>query len=951
MPAAAAEAATRAAAASAASVDQDAGWPAAAALAPAGPAVAAAEVGAAAAAAGAAAAPPLVPPPPRTPEEIAVAAATATAALRLGLQLLKSGKREVRLLPPEALAAAVAPPADGQPPPLQWRHLQYVQLALLAGEGDGGDGGDGGGGPDGGWGNGHAAAGTEAANGESHGTAPAPAPPPPPPRPVPPPAPQRLLPAVDCGGAAAAAGAPDSGSPRAAAAAAAAALGGASLAALAELPDLNGLWLDPDEYDADELDLEPGGAVGGLGAHDAMGHDADADTGAGADVAGPGAGRPAAATAGAVAAGPAAVAAPWRWVRVGDVWTRLWLPPPPPPSTPTTAAPGPALGAAAAAAEPPAPAAHAPVQDAVSHAALLASCCCCSSRRHHGRGDITAPGGLWPCCCRLRSLAVGDRRTPFLGVGDDTAAALAALGGLTKLHLAAAYTLPLSAPATTPATALTPVVTQQQQQQQHTSTAAAPPLLPLPLLPPGRLAPLGRLTALQRLSLHFANPLGRPAEVSAAALPTSLVSLALHGVVLRHHTPQQQARVAAAGPAAGVSTVWSARHSDTGDQCHGVHQLQHPHPHPHFHPQPQHVQGPHGPFPPTPVALPPQAAVTVHRHHHNHHHHHHHHHHHQGPQAHHATVATAAVPAVPAVPAAALRHAPSRPEGSACGDPGTAAVLAAGDGGAEGGGGCLPRLRELSLSSSFVEAPSRLGCGGALRVLSLRDSGLGIESDPPQLQLQLQLQPPAGGGCGGGSGRGVGAGDGGVRQWALLLRRWHGLQAVRLVGSSATAAPGVLLPHGGEAGVGGYGWVGRPAGGQCVFDVVVRGCAWQGPTRVSTAFVPCLPMRGQWAARPAAWPHGLCLTAARHSPPPPRGQARRVWTCTAPSRCTCWCAACPGCACWRSRRRQSLRRLLRRPQLACRSHSRNLQAGRSAALTTHLVLLLLLLLQAAPPTA
>ncbi|KAG2425966.1 hypothetical protein HXX76_013337 [Chlamydomonas incerta] len=546
-------------------VDEGGGLPAAAALAPAGPADAVAV--APLAAAGAAAAPVAPPPPPRTPEALAAAAATATAALRLGLQLLKSGKREVRLLPPEALAAAVAPPAAGQPPPLQWRHLQYVQLALSSGgvEAEGDDAG-GGGGPEGegpvGANEGQAVGGPGAANGGGLGAAP------------PPPPPQLSTPATGCDGAASAGSAM------------AAALGGASLAALAALPDLRGIWCDPDEYDHEELELESGAAVGGAAAADPM----DAD--AGADAGGPG--RPAA----GAAAAAAAVAAPWR----------------------------------------------------------------CSSG---GGGGVHG--------CRLRSLALGDRRTPFLGVGDDTAAALAALRGLTKLHLAAAYTLPLSAPApASPALPLTP---------QHRTPAAAPP--PPPLALPPRLAPLGALAGLQRLSLHFANPLGRPAEVCAVALPSSLVSLALHGVVLRPQLPGQVRGVEAAAAAAA---------------------------------------------------------------------------------------------------------------GSPAGVSGVSGAAAAGDG--VSGGGCLPRLRELSLSSSFVAAPSRLGCSGALRVLSLRDSGLGIEPEQPQQHAQQS----AGNGCGGHEGSGgVGAGDGGARQWAALLRRWHGLQTVRLVGSSATAAPGVLLPHGDAA--------------------------------------------------------------------------------------------------------------------------------------------------------
>ncbi len=404
--------------------------------------------------------------------------------LQLPLQLLKSGKRDVVLVPPARLCSEVRQP--------YWQHLQFVQLVVspppaaeheeqaegqeqqqrqpaqqhLQQELEAGQAGRGLGGAGGVEENGHDGLGAEATEGwpETEGGCP---------------------------------------------------LSSASLAPLSALPSLTGLWLDPDEWEEDEGEQQrqqqqqqqQGGERSLAPAGPWVELDAAASTTA---LLGPQQLRSndqhTAPSHTSTAAGPststaASLAAPSRPVCVCGVWTRLHHPQPLPPPHP--------------------PAAHAAVQDALGHVRLLLP------------------------LRRLHCLALGDRRAPFLGVGDDSAALLAHLTALTRLHLSAAYTLPLLPPPLPQPTATHGVTATGSA---GNGSGVAPPADGTSdgggtaaeagvdagwlLHAPARLAPLGGLCCLQRLSLHFGNPDRRPAVVSGACLPPSLTSLSLQGVVL-----------------------------------------------------------------------------------------------------------------------------------------------------------------------------------------------------------------------------------------------------------------------------------------------------------------------------------------------------------------------------------------------------------------------------------
>ncbi|KAG2495884.1 hypothetical protein HYH03_006122 [Edaphochlamys debaryana] len=615
-------------------------WPTPMAAEPAGPLPAAAAPPAAAAAGfgpafgavpAAAAANPVAagpwPPPPPTPPAPVVTAAAASSCSRYGvLRLLRSGKREVAVHPPGALAAEAAAP--------HWAALQYAQLALRPSQGV-----------------------------------------PPPPRP-------RAPPEGPHTGAAAAGAAADEGLGEGTGAGpvgAAEGLGFPSLAPLNALPVLSGLWLDPDEGEEEEEEAgegERGGKGEGEGEGADGGRRGEGIEGAGRGGAGRmgggegGGGRGAEAARGSPAEAEVERPGGIRWVRAGDVWVPLHLPPSPPPSSSlpsTSSSPSAPLRP-----HPPLlPPHHAPVQDAGPHAALLSA------------------------CTRLRSLALGDRRTPFLGVGDDSAAALARLAALTRLHLSAAYTLPLDEPGATVDGCSSANCSNEpngldRRQGEGQGWLRLPP----------RLAPLGGLAVLQRLSLHFGNPAGRPAIVSARALPPSLTSLSLHGVLLLPDGPNR--------PTNHLNRL--ANH---------LVQLR------------QHGQ-----------------------------------------------------------PNGADAQADTAGRSNGAGDCGS------------GGGGPLGRLRELSLSSSFVASAERLGLSGRLRLLSLRDSGLGLAS--PGAEQEPGLPGSRGDGGGGATeGAAAAAGGGGVRggggggsvQLASFLRGLYGLQTLRLAGSTPTAE--VRLPTAG----------------------------------------------------------------------------------------------------------------------------------------------------------
>ncbi|GLC41385.1 hypothetical protein PLESTB_001017300 [Pleodorina starrii] len=580
-------------------------------------------------AAGPAPAPP-APPMPGTAGEAPWSAAEAA-----GLQLLRSAKRSVQLLPLEHLIAEIARPSS--------RNLQYVQLALEPG--------------------------------------PEPPPPPPPTASAAPAQPgdaankagcstglaggggalavcdRAVGPAgVEVGPVAEAEATPlthgsllpsdfaqgDSG------VADAALPPVVTLEPLGRLPVLKGLWLDPGQWEE-----EAERPASGSGDEWDLGHE---DPTAGLNVAERRQGQeppPAAAAAwsapvGADAArrGDAGGASRRRrrarWGRVGDVWTRLHELPP-------------SRGGGSAAAT-----AHAPVQDLAAHAALLA--------------PVTA----------LRSLALGRRqlsltRGSVLGLGDDTAELLARLAGLTKLHLAGAYTLPLERGDDS-----------ATQLPRNSCPAGGAALWARPPTP--RLSPLGSLTALQRLALHFRNPLGRPAVVSHAALPPSLTSLSLYGVVLLPPPPV----AAAAAPGSGGSAAATAPR----------------------------------PAPPAFSGSGPADSCAA-----------------EGDWRRGGVGGCAA--------AAAPRPAPP-------------------------GGQRLERLRELSLTSSYIDGADLLGCGHRLRILSLRDSGLGLAYDSGVVAATGVAPPPQDG-----------------RALAGLLRRWHAVQTLRVQGSTATSED-VRLPGAGR---------------------------------------------------------------------------------------------------------------------------------------------------------